>query len=123
MYDSLTVQETITFSALTRLPSEIFTKPQKIARAAHVLDLLGLSKCKDTKVGSEQKRGVSGGERKRTAVGVELVTFPKLLFLDEPTSGLDSHSAFSVVENVRDIARQGVAVVCTIHQPAYELFR
>lgn len=78
MYDSLTVKETIIFSAMTRLPSKAFSKKQKIERANEVIDMLGLSKVKDTLVGSEQKRGVSGGERKRVAVGVELVTLPKL---------------------------------------------
>ncbi|KAF8422453.1 P-loop containing nucleoside triphosphate hydrolase protein [Tirmania nivea] len=121
MYDYLTVEETIVFSAMVRLPNT-YTKAQKIARAKSVIDTLSLSKVKDTKVGSSLTRGVSGGERKRCAIGVELVTSPRLMFLDEPTSGLDSHSAYNVVATVREVARQGIAVMCTIHQPAYELF-
>lgn len=123
MFDSLTVKETITFSAMTRLPSKEFSKKQKVDRANEIVSMLGLDKAKDTLVGSDTVRGVSGGERKRVSVGVEIVTFPKLLFLDEPTSGLDSHSAFSVVENLKRIAGKGVAVLCTIHQPAWDLFK
>lgn len=121
MYDCLTVEETIIFSAMLRLPNT-YTKAQKIARAKNIMYTLGLSNVRDTKVGSSSSRGVSGGERKRCAVGVELVTSPKLMFLDEPTSGLDSHSAYNVVATVREVSRQGVAVLCTIHQPAFELF-
>ncbi|KAI5808795.1 P-loop containing nucleoside triphosphate hydrolase protein [Peziza echinospora] len=123
MYDCLTVEETIIFSAMLRLPSSTYTKAQKIARARQIIEILGLSKVKDSRVGSSIRRGISGGERKRCAVGVELVTSPKLMFLDEPTSGLDSHSAYNVVSTVKDVAKQGVAVLVTIHQPAYELFQ
>lgn len=62
---------------MLRLPNT-YTKAQKIARAKSIIDTLGLSKVRDTKVGSSSDRGVSGGERKRCAVGVELVTSPKL---------------------------------------------
>ncbi|RPA77999.1 hypothetical protein BJ508DRAFT_416734 [Ascobolus immersus RN42] len=123
LYDSLTVEETIIFSAMMRLPAKTYSRKQKIERAREVIDMLGLTKVKDTWVGSDSKRGVSGGERKRTSVGVELVTAPKLLFLDEPTSGLDSQSAYTVISNLRDIAGTGVAVLCTIHQPSWDLFK
>ncbi|KAF8456119.1 ABC-2 type transporter-domain-containing protein [Kalaharituber pfeilii] len=106
---------------MVRLPSS-YSKEQKIQRARSIIEILGLSKVRDSRVGSVTERGISGGERKRCAVGVELVTSPKLMFLDEPTSGLDSHSAYNVISTVRDVARQGVAVMVTIHQPAYELF-
>lgn len=64
-----------------RLSSKTYTKAQKIERARHVMEILGLSKVRDSRVGSSSKRGVSGGERKRCAVGVELVTSPKLYVL------------------------------------------
>ena len=67
----------VIFSAMMRLPST-YTKAQKIERARNVISILGLSKVRNTEVGSSTKRGVSGGERKRCAVGVELVTSPKL---------------------------------------------
>jgi ATP-binding cassette subfamily G (WHITE) protein 1 len=58
---------------------------------------------------------VSGGERKRTSIGVELITDPSLIFLDEPTTGLDSFTAMSVVETMRDLALSGRTIVSTIH--------
>jgi len=61
-------------------------------------------------------KGISGGERKRTSVGVELITDPALIFLDEPTTGLDSFIATQVMENLRDLALTfGKTVISTIH--------
>ena len=67
------------------------------------------------------KRGISGGERKRTSIAYELITNPSLLLLDEPTSGLDSSSAMRVVKCLREQAHRGVSVLATIHQPSAEL--
>jgi len=67
-------------------------------------------------------RGVSGGERKRTSIGVELVVQPQVCFLDEPTSGLDSYAAFSVVQNLQTLSKAGCTILCTIHQPSSEIF-
>ena len=67
-------------------------------------------------------KGLSGGEKKRTAVGVELVTCPDLLFLDEPTSGLDSYSATQCVDILRKVCKAGAVVICTIHQPSSKIF-
>lgn len=60
-------------------------------------------------------RGISGGERKRTSIGVELITDPNLIFLDEPTTGLDSYTATSVIETLRDLTYSGKTVISTIH--------
>jgi ABC-type multidrug transport system ATPase subunit len=60
-------------------------------------------------------RGVSGGERKRTSIGVELLTNPSMLFLDEPTTGLDSSTALQVIELLKSLSKKGVNVVSTIH--------
>lgn len=84
MYDSLTCWETLAFSAMTRLPRS-YSAAQKLERAQAVLQTLNLDKVRDTRVGSGAKRGASGGERKRVAVGCELVTSPSLLCLDECT--------------------------------------
>jgi ABC-type multidrug transport system ATPase subunit len=70
-----------------------------------VLNKLGLEGCKDTRIGSDLVKGVSGGERKRTSIGVELITDPNLLLLDEPTSGLDSSSALKIIKEIRSLAR------------------
>ena len=63
-----------------------------------ILDELGLLQCADVMIGSVLQKTISGGERKRTAIGVELVTDPSLLLLDEPTSGLDSFKALQIVK-------------------------
>ena len=65
---------------------------------------------------------ISGGERKRTAIGVEMITDPQLLLLDEPTSGLDSFRATSLVQFLQKLARRGKTVVATIHQPSSEAY-
>jgi ABC-type multidrug transport system ATPase subunit len=74
-----------------------------------------------TYIGDEGVRGVSGGERRRVSIGTDIIHKPSLLFLDEPTSGLDSTSAYSVVEKVKDIAKEGSIVLMTIHQPSFRI--
>lgn len=76
---------------------------------------LGLMQCADTPIGSAFKKTLSGGERKRTAIGVELITDPSIIFLDEPTSGLDSFKAFNIVKLLNSLARKGKTVISTIH--------
>eukprot|EP00027_Filamoeba_sp_ATCC50430_P012825 CAMPEP_0168563134 /NCGR_PEP_ID=MMETSP0413-20121227/12515_1 /TAXON_ID=136452 /ORGANISM="Filamoeba nolandi, Strain NC-AS-23-1" /LENGTH=699 /DNA_ID=CAMNT_0008594649 /DNA_START=80 /DNA_END=2179 /DNA_ORIENTATION=- len=122
MLATLTPREAITFSANLRIP-ETTPEEQRQQRIEEVLDELNLRKCQDTQVGAPGiKRGVSGGERKRVAIGVELVTNPSLLFLDEPTTGLDSFTAKQVVDNLRRLAASGRTIVCTIHQPNSQIF-
>ncbi len=84
---TLTVRENLMFSANVRLPNDI-SKDERKERVTQVIHDLGLESCADTKMGTEFVRGVSGGERKRTCIGMELVLAPKILFLDEPTTGL-----------------------------------
>jgi len=67
-------------------------------------------------------KGVSGGERKRTSIGVELITDPNLIFLDEPTTGLDSFTATSVVDTLKELAQSGRTIISTIHQPNSDIF-
>jgi ABC-type multidrug transport system ATPase subunit len=114
---TLSVRECLRFSARLRLPRTLSTAA-KMARVEALIAQLGLAKCADTRVW-----GLSGGERKRTAIAVELVTDPRLLFLDEPTSGLDSATALAVMQLIARLAREdGRTVVTTIHQPSSELF-
>jgi ABC-type multidrug transport system ATPase subunit len=68
------------------------------------------------------QKTLSGGERKRTAIGVELITDPQLILLDEPTSGLDSFKALQIVRLLDTFAKRGKTVVATIHQPSSEAF-
>lgn len=83
---------------------------------------LGLQDCADTVIGNWHLRGISGGEKKRLSIALEILTKPLLLFLDEPTSGLDSASAFFVTQTLRNIARDGRTVISSIHQPSSEVF-
>ncbi|CAG14260.1 unnamed protein product, partial [Tetraodon nigroviridis] len=74
-------------------------------------------------IGTEFLRGVSGGERKRCSIGMELITSPSLLFLDEPTTGLDSYTANCIVHLLHKLSRRGKTVIFSIHQPRYSIFR
>ncbi|XP_061275701.1 broad substrate specificity ATP-binding cassette transporter ABCG2 isoform X2 [Bos javanicus] len=93
---TLTVRENLQFSAALRLPTTM-TSYEKNERINKVIQELGLDKVADSKVGTQFIRGVSGGERKRTSIAMELITDPSILFLDEPTTGLDSSTANAVL--------------------------
>ncbi len=67
-------------------------------------------------------KGISGGEMRRLSFASEILTNPSILFCDEPTSGLDSFMAMSIVESMKDLARNGKTIICTIHQPSSEIF-
>ena len=68
-------------------------------------------------------KGLSGGERKRTSIGYELITDPRAVLLDEPTSGLDSTTAYKIMKTMKKEALQGMTILCTIHQPSSDLFK
>lgn len=115
----MTVRECLEFAAKLKLPGTI---EQKMDRVEKILTELRLTKCQNTKIGGPLVKGVSGGERKRTSIGVELITDPNLIFLDEPTTGLDSFTATSVMETLKELANQGRTIVQTIHQPNSDIF-
>ncbi|OAY33524.1 ABC transporter G family member STR2 [Manihot esculenta] len=116
LFPMLTVYETLMFAADFRLgPISTTDKKQRVEK---LIEQLGLSSSRNTYIGDEGTRGVSGGERRRVSIGVDIIHGPSLLFLDEPTSGLDSTSAQSVIEKVHHIARSGSTVILTIHQPS-----
>eukprot|EP00667_Euglena_gracilis_P002040 EG_transcript_2040 len=121
LMESLTVQECLRFAASLKLSH--LGPAAREERIASVLEELGLSHVKDTIVGNTNQRGISGGERKRTAIAVELLSRPAILFLDEPTSGLDSFTAESVMNTCKNLANHGHTVVATIHQPNSDIFR
>jgi ABC-type multidrug transport system ATPase subunit/ABC-type multidrug transport system permease subunit len=120
---NLTVRECLRYAAWLRLDSSIpWAEKQK--RIDTIADELGLTKCMDAVVGIPgMKKGISGGERKRLAIGIELLTEPSILFLDEPTSGLDAKTAQNVMETIGKLAKNGRAVVLTIHQPRSNIFK
>ncbi|XP_057358408.1 broad substrate specificity ATP-binding cassette transporter ABCG2 [Manis pentadactyla] len=119
---TLTVRENLQFSAALRLPSTM-TNHEKSERVNKVIQELGLSKVADSKVGTQFIRGVSGGERKRTSIGLELITDPSVLFLDEPTTGLDSSTASAVLLLLKRMSKQGRTIIFSIHQPRYSIFK
>lgn len=121
MLSNLTVRETVSISADLKLPLSV-TAASKKSRVDTLLDILGLAKVANQRIGSIGIRGISGGERKRTAVANELVTAPSILFLDEPTSGLDATTAFVLVQTLRDLCDRGMTIVCCIHQPRENIF-
>ena len=116
-----TPREAIKFSAKLRLPRST-TENELDVLTDRILEALGLNDCADTYIGGPLLKGISGGERKRTSVGVELVVKPTEIFLDEPTSGLDSYSATQVMTLLRKVANAGTSVLFTIHQPSSEVF-
>lgn len=119
---TLTVKETITYSAKLRLPGHLSKSEVKGLVEGAIMEM-GLQDCADKLIGNWHLRGISGGEKKRLSIALEILTKPTLLFLDEPTSGLDSASAFFVVQALRSVARDGRrTVVSSIHQPSSEVF-
>lgn len=121
LYRTLTVRETMRYAALLKLPKTL-SKKAKYQLAEDMMAELGLHGCADTKIGGGDLRGVSGGEKKRVAIGVELITRPKLLFLDEPTSGLDAYTAYSIIETISSLTRnEAKSVIMTIHQPREDI--
>ncbi|KAF3687780.1 ATP-binding cassette sub-family G member 2 [Channa argus] len=119
---TLTVRENLHFSAALRLPSSV-PQSEKEARVNHLIKELGLSKVADSKVGTQMTRGISGGEKKRTNIGMELIIDPSVLFLDEPTTGLDASTANSVLLLLKRMASQGKTIIMSIHQPRYSIYR
>ncbi|XP_010886652.2 broad substrate specificity ATP-binding cassette transporter ABCG2d isoform X1 [Esox lucius] len=119
---TLTVRENLRFSAALRLPGTV-TPKEKEARVNHLIMELGLTKVADAKVGTPMIRGISGGERKRTNIGMELIIDPSVLFLDEPTTGLDASTANSVLLLLKKMANHGRTIIMSIHQPRYSIYR
>ncbi|KAI9091704.1 hypothetical protein DFS34DRAFT_584408 [Phlyctochytrium arcticum] len=122
LMDTLTVYETIMYSALLRLPSTMLyeAKRNRVIESMLELDILNIA---HRRIGTAGKRGISGGEKRRVSIACELVTGASVLFLDEPTSGLDSYNAYNVVECLVNLARNyHRTVVFTIHQPRSNIY-
>jgi ABC-type multidrug transport system ATPase subunit/ABC-type multidrug transport system permease subunit len=118
----LTVKETLMFSAKFRL-KEMDAKEREL-RVESLMQDLGLLHVADSFVGDEENRGISGGERKRVSIGVDMIHDPPILLLDEPTSGLDSTSALQVIELLSSMAKgKERTVILSIHQPSYRILQ
>eukprot|EP00250_Pteridium_aquilinum_P011022 c19788_g1_i1 orf=198-2294(+) len=118
---TLTVRESIWYSAEARLPVGMAVEEKRSVVEAAMLEM-GLMDCADTPVGNWHMRGISGGEKRRLSIAIEILLRPCLLFLDEPTSGLDSAAAFFVTQTLSSLAKGGRTIVASIHQPSSEVF-
>ncbi|CAG8629259.1 2305_t:CDS:2 [Paraglomus brasilianum] len=119
---SLTVRENIQFAADLCFPSTISSKERR-QKVAAIIKEFGLERVADHKVGNIIIRGISGGEKRRTAIASQFVTHPKIIFLDEPTTGLDSAAAYSVMNAIITTAKMyKLTVIASIHQPSSEVF-
>ncbi|KAK8941330.1 ABC transporter G family member 11 [Platanthera zijinensis] len=119
---TLTVRESIHYSAELQLPDSMPMKERR-ERAEAVMTEMGLTEVTDVRIGGRNEKGISGGQRRRVSICMEILTRPKLLFLDEPTSGLDSAAAFHVMSRiVHQAQRHGGTVIASIHQPSFEVF-
>lgn len=120
MHADLTVWQALWYTARLRLPPD-FTKDEIQLRLERVIADLGLEGTERLRIGDATRRGISGGQRKRVNIAMELLTDPPVLVLDEPTSGLSSTDAGHVVRLLRGLANKGKTVVLTIHQPNAEI--
>jgi ATP-binding cassette subfamily G (WHITE) protein 2 len=123
----LTIEETLMYTAELRLPRTL-TNEERKTRVEDVITNMGLNDVRHQIIGSDMKQSISGSERKRLCVGMQLLTRPQLLFLDEPTTGLDSVTAFDLLQTLQSLAygkfqqQQPVTIVCSIHQPQSKIF-
>ncbi|XP_007551255.1 ATP-binding cassette sub-family G member 8 [Poecilia formosa] len=118
----LTVRETLCFVAKLRLPSH-FSQAQRDQRVDDVIAELRLRQCAHTRVGNDYVRGVSGGERRRVSIAVQLLWNPGILILDEPTSGLDSFTAHNLVITLSRLAKGNRLILLSVHQPRSDIFQ
>ncbi|XP_055641523.1 ATP-binding cassette sub-family G member 4-like [Toxorhynchites rutilus septentrionalis] len=117
LIEHLTVLETIDYASELKM-SGFSSKMVRKKKVNDILDALGLRPSMGTLV-----KHLSGGEKKRVSIGMELITNPPIILLDEPTSGLDSVSAMQLVSYIKQLAREGRTIVSVIHQPASNLFQ
>ncbi|CAK9041564.1 unnamed protein product [Durusdinium trenchii] len=121
LMDSDTPREALQFSAYLRLSRKV-SKSKRDDLVEKLLDDLHLQDSSNVITGGPLRKGLSGGQQKRVAVGVELISNPQMIFLDEPISGLDSYNAFTLMQSLNKLSRTGVPVVLTIHQPSSEIY-
>lgn len=120
VFDDLTVEENLMFSALLRLSVSKSIIHEIVDDVIHRLGLVSIRHCI---VGSSEKRSISGGQRKRVNIGLEIVSLPSILIMDEPTSGLDAKSSYEIISICRTITEHtGMTIVSVLHQPRFNAF-
>ncbi|KAK9167266.1 hypothetical protein Scep_002457 [Stephania cephalantha] len=121
LFPLLTVEETLMFTAKLRLGHD---KQKLSSRVKALMMELGLDHVANTRIGDDRLRGISGGERRRVSIGVDVVHDPRVLILDEPTSGLDSTSALQIIDMLKIMAEtRGRTVILSIHQPGFRIVK
>ncbi|TMW64530.1 hypothetical protein Poli38472_011410 [Pythium oligandrum] len=118
---SFTVLETLRMAAQLSLPNSV-SDTEIETKINNVTDDMGLRSCQDTIVGDLFRKGLSGGQKRRLSIAIELLSNPSILLLDEPTSGLDSSATYNVMKFIVKLCEQGKTVICTIHQPSSLVF-
>ncbi|KAI3873929.1 hypothetical protein MKW98_001578 [Papaver atlanticum] len=119
---TLTVKECVYYSALLQLPNSM-TKSEKKERVEATIRDMGLQDAMNTRIRGWSSQGLSGGQKRRVSLCIEILTRPILLFLDEPTSGLDSAASYHVVYRITKLSQQyGITVIASVHQPSTEVF-
>jgi ABC-type multidrug transport system ATPase subunit/pSer/pThr/pTyr-binding forkhead associated (FHA) protein len=122
VHPELTVFEAVRYSAKFRLPPD-YSEEEIDARVEQTIKDLGLDGVKNLQIGKPEKKILSGGQRKRVNIALELVTDPVILFLDEPTSGLAADDTTALINLLHDLTKQtGKTIIMTIHQPAKDEF-
>lgn len=122
IHRELTVYEALYYTAKLRLPPDT-TDVEIDRRIMQVLSDLEIDDTRDIRIGTPERKGISGGQRKRVNLALELLTEPSLLCLDEPTSGLASEDALNVMRLLRRLADGGRTILLTIHQPSLQAYR
>lgn len=121
LFPVLTVYQTLLVQARLRLPREMSLK-KKEEMVEKVIKALGLEKARNTIIGNQFLRGISGGERKRVNIGCQLLSYSSIIFFDEPTSGLDTSTALSLTKMMKGLAETGYTIISTMHQPSAQMY-
>lgn len=121
LIEDLTVYQNLYYAA--KLCFSDKTEVEIDTLVLRVLEDLGLSETKDLKVGSPLRKTISGGQRKRLNIGLELLREPSVLFCDEPTSGLSSRDSENIIDLLKELSLKGKLVFAVIHQPSSDIFK
>ena len=121
LIEELTVFENLNYNA--KLCFDNLTEEEIVARVDSTLKNLGLYEIRDIQVGSPLNKKISGGQRKRLNISLELIREPAIMFLDEPTSGLSSRDSENILDLLKELARKGKLLFIVIHQPSSEIFK